>query len=30
MAGNSDGEDVAAMVPPKKRGAAAVAGGAGL
>ena len=29
MAGNSDGEDVSAMVPPKKRGAAAVAGGAG-
>lgn len=29
MAGNSDGEDVSAMVPPKKRGAAAVAGGMG-
>jgi hypothetical protein len=28
MAGNSDGEDVSAMVPPKKRGAAAAAGGA--
>ena len=29
MAGNSDGKDVSAMVPPKKRGAAVVAGGMG-